>query len=145
MSDIGQRVSQLELGGNGAGGSGASVEDTKAGYSPKEIMQMMNAADPANRRISFIGLPDSLTADNKINELNQIITRYPLLRGGTAGIFYKGAKGSKVPTKVGFIEVSSADVADIFVKSLGENNKVKVKDAEVIVKKALTAINMSRN
>ena len=74
--------------------------------------------------------------------MESIIAKFPLLRGARCANYEKGARTNRQLTKVGYIEVCSRDIVQRFVSSTQKLNLTT--GAEVLVKKSLTAMTMSR-
>ena len=114
------------------------------GYNPenKQLQNMFQQLDPANRRAAFIGITGSEA--ERLQAISVFISNQCPGQNVTVGHFFKGARGSRSSSSVSFAEFPTEDARDSFIRSVG-NGSVRVGNKDVIVKKALSKINAARN
>ena len=128
------RVGNLEEGG------GCSASGRGSQYPTKESEK----SDPARRQVAFTGYPDSVSAADRILQMEAYLKKFPQFR--SIGVFNgsKGPRNARVLDKVSFAEFICEDVARDFVEKASSVPFV-VGEKTLKVKRAKTRFNRSRD
>jgi len=125
-------------------GSGARV---------RSASERPRATDPAFKTVVFKGIPESMSADQRLTEIEAFMrNKFPTMRVRDIGNFYKGAfPNGRSLTRAAYVELSNADVRREMIDKIGgmKDQPVKIKcvlgGSEVRIRKALTEQAIQRN
>jgi len=129
-----------------------AVEQRPSVQSPKDnsnssfaLQKMMDKMDPAKKRIAFIGFPDNVQEDARIQKIEEFIKSHaPSYRIVDAGCFYSGPYNNQKLTRVWYAEFGSQDTARKVPDKLSKS-ELKVNGASIGIKAARTKLNGTRN
>ena len=137
IHDLQNRISVLEL-------RPASAATPSAKPS-QEVIKLMNASDPSRKRLVFIGWPDSVDADTRIEKIEGFLAMHLKgMRVHETDNFFKGPYSDRKVTKVAYSEFGSKDAAKRALSKL-ESVPFKVDGTEIKIKAARTKLNSKRN
>jgi hypothetical protein len=101
--------------------------------------------DPSHRRLSFIGLPESLSAEARIEKIESFLKdRFPTIRYAEVENKYSGPYHDRKLGKVAFVEFSTPNAAKRSLDKLVDAN-FQVNGTSISIKKARTKIQDKRN
>ena len=109
---------------------------------------MVNSMDPAKKRIAFIGFPDSLAAEERIDLLEKRMRdSFAHVKYCAVDNFFTGPCNNRKVSKASYVEFHTPEAANRFYNMVkGKNEaKVNVGGNELLVKLARTKLNEKRN
>jgi len=105
----------------------------------------MDKLDPAKKRIVFIGFPDDVQADVRIQKIEDVIKSHASsYRIADSGCFYSGPYNNRKITKVAYVEFGSQDTAKKVLDKLSKT-ELNVNGTKITIKPARTMLNGQRN
>ena len=119
------------------------VTKLESGTSSGEAGKLLDALDPAHKRVDFVGFRESDSADQRLKAMEEYLAKFPSCKPLALGNYYTGPYNARTLTKAGYAEYTDADAAKASLKQLKgdfESNGVKV-----TVKAALPKKNLTRN
>jgi hypothetical protein len=140
---LSDRVAHVEQGG----GASSFPAGSSAGLS-KEAQSMIDSLDPANRRVSFIGVPSSMSAKQRIATVDEFMSgAHPDSEYMSTENILKGPRNDRAFTSVAYIEFASVDGARAFLRNYPKDSaKAKLSDSvQVLVKPARSKLHGARD
>ena len=130
----------------------AAVEQRPAAHgatsnpdSSNSMNKLMDKLDPAKKRIVFIGFPDDVQADVRIQKIEEFIKSHASsYRIADSGCFYSGPYNNRKITKVAYVEFGSQDTAKKVLDKLSKA-ELNVNGTKITIKPARTMLNGQRN
>ena len=132
LSELQQRVERCE---QNPGSSSGNVDN-------RQLQNMIQQLDPANRRVAFIGMTGS--ESERLDAITSYLRSMNREQNISIGHFFKGKRGDRSLSTVSFVEFSTEDARDNFIRNMGNAN-VRINGRDVKVKKALSKLNAMRN
>lgn len=124
-----------------------SSSSNLTGLSP-EVFQIMNQSDVAQKQISLIGFPDSLSASRRLEVLSSLIsTHFSNIAGASfqVGNFYSGPRSNRKLTSAAYVELPNTKIAEDMLKALKDSPHLQLDGYSLKARAALTLINKKRN
>ena len=118
------------------------VEKLEQGSNSKPTRN--DPSDPAHKRVSFLGFPDTCAAEERLAEMQRFVQKFPLHSPLAVSNKYTGPYNNRSCSKHGFAEFADRDARDNFLKAAKETS-FTVKGVVVGVKKAKTSFNGQRD
>ena len=105
------------------------------------------ALDPATKRAAFVGWPDTVAADDRLQQMEALLTStFPDFKPLTYLNDYKGPYNNRKLGSVSYVEFGNQDTARNFVKAVEERGvTVQSKEKQLLVKQAQTQKQKARN
>ena len=144
--DLKQQMAVLQDNRGAADGGPTSV--SRPIQELEEMRSVINTMDPAKKRVSLIGFSDSLNADERIRQIENFMKdKFPTVRYVAIDNFYSGPYSDRRINKASYVEFSSAEAANQFLKNVKEhhNSKSVIGGNEVSFKPARTKLGGKRN
>ena len=106
-----------------------------------------NTYDPAVYQVAFIGWPDAVQANTRLNQLETYLrSSFADFRPLKFFNEYKGPRSKRTLGKVAFVEFATKDEVREFLKEFNERgSEVRAQGTKLKVAPALTKLNKSRN
>ena len=140
IAEAKKRVADLEAKANKSNAS--SKDNSNSSFA---LQKMMDKMDPAKKRIAFIGFPENVQEDARIQKIEEFIKLHaPSYRIVDAGCFHSGPYNNQKLTRVSYAEFGSQDTARKVLDRLNKS-ELTVNGASIGIKAARTKLNGTRN
>ena len=124
MCDVRDRAAKLEQSGPGSSKPG------------KKTLNLLNALDPAKKRVSFIGFPENTSAEARVEAIESALDEFPGFAQTSMGHFPSGPRGAGKLPKASYAEFATDGIAQAFLKAAGGKGKTATSPAGVPTLKA---------
>ena len=89
----------------------SEIEKALANHHNSSFNVASQQDDPAFKRIAFLGLPDEMEYDARVEAMENFMKQnFPKIRIKDCSVFFRGPRANRVMTQTGYLEVSSSDI-----------------------------------